>query len=223
MATFRRTDSAAPTHSRPVEFSRSVAGKQHSRGRVHDPTNDNQIIIRRPLLGSELRERGLHGFGVPVEHDPENPLLWASGGPGARLLLDHLVGPQPNRWGHLKTKRLGGLEVQDHLELGRKLHREIARLRAAQNAIDIGGRATKVIYLVNSVGEQAAVSGKVRHGIDRRYVVSGRRRYDRRAMHDHEYIRHDDKAASRLAPKGHDGRFDFYVAMYGRSYWHDLE
>jgi hypothetical protein len=30
--------------------------------------------------------------------------------------------------------------------------------------------------------------------IDRRYVVSGRRRYDRRAMRDHEYIRHHSGA-----------------------------
>jgi hypothetical protein len=34
-------------------------------------------------------------------------------------------------------------------------------------------------------------------------------------MHDHEYIRMDDKAASGLAPKGYDGRFDLYVAMNG--------
>jgi len=30
-------------------------------------------------------------------------------------------------------------------------------------------------------------------------------------------------AASRLAPKVHDGRFDFYVAMNGRSDWRDIE
>jgi len=33
---------------------------------------------------------------------------------------------------------------------------------------------------------------------------------------DHEHVRHDEKAASRLAPKGDDGRFDFYVGMNGR-------
>jgi hypothetical protein len=33
----------------------------------------------------------------------------------------------------------------------------------------------------------------------------------------------DDKAASRLAPKGDDGRFDFYVAMNGRNDRLDLE
>ena len=81
----------------------------------------------------------------------------------------------------------------------------------------------KVVYRVDSVGEQPAVSDKLRCVIDCRYVVSSRRRYDRRAMRNHEYIRHDDKAASRLAPKGRDGRFDFYVAVNGRSDWHDLE
>jgi hypothetical protein len=36
-------------------------------------------------------------------------------------------------------------------------------------------------------------------------------------MQVREYIRGDDKAASRLAPKGDDGRFDLCVAMNGRS------
>ena len=48
--------------------------------------------------------------------------------------------------------------------------------------------------------------------------VSGRRGYDRGAT-----TRQDDKAASRLAPKGEDGRFNLYVAMNGRNDWLDLE
>jgi hypothetical protein len=47
---------------------------------------------------------------------------------------------------HRKAERLGGLEVHDHLELGRKLDWEIARFLAAQDAIDISGRATKGVY-----------------------------------------------------------------------------
>ena len=43
-------------------------------------------------------------------------------------LLDHLVRAQHYRWGYRKTERLSGLQVHDHLELGRKLHWEIARL-----------------------------------------------------------------------------------------------
>jgi hypothetical protein len=54
-------------------------------------------------------------------------------------------------------------------------------------------------------------------------VASGRRQYDRRAMCGRECIRHDDEAASRLAPKGRDGRFDLYVAVNGRDGWRDLE
>jgi hypothetical protein len=42
-------------------------------------------------------------------------------------------------------------------------------------------------------------------------------------MRAREYIRHDDKAASRLASKGRDGRIDFYVTTNGRSDWRDLE
>ena len=42
-------------------------------------------------------------------------------------------------------------------------------------------------------------------------------------MRVHEWIGQDDKAASRLAPEGRDGRFDLYVAMNGRSDWRDLE
>jgi hypothetical protein len=41
-------------------------------------------------------------------------------------------------------------------------------------------------------------------------------------MRDRECFRHADKAASWLAPKGLDGRFDLSVAMNGRSDWFDL-
>ena len=82
---------------------------------------------------------------------------------------------------------------------------------------------TPGVYLVGSVREQAAASGKVRSEIDRRYVVPGRRRYDRRALRNLESTRQDDKAASRLAPKGDDGRFDLCVAVNVRNDWLDLE
>jgi hypothetical protein len=42
-------------------------------------------------------------------------------------------------------------------------------------------------------------------------------------MRSRECIRHNDKAGSRLAPKGDDGRFDLSVAVNGRNDWHDLE
>jgi hypothetical protein len=53
--------------------------------------------------------------------------------------------------------------------------------------------------------------------MDRRYLVSGRCQYDRRAMNAREYIRDEDEAASRLVPKGDDGRFDLSFAVNGRN------
>src|SRR6516165_4349426 len=99
---------------------------------------------------------------IPTEFcAPQRKSLSANNCHNQRL-FDHLGGAQHYRWGYGKAERLGGLEVQDHLELGRKLHREIARLRAAQDAIHIGGGATPDVYLVGSVGKQTAVSGKLR-------------------------------------------------------------
>jgi hypothetical protein len=54
-------------------------------------------------------------------------------------------------------------------------------------------------------------------------AISGRRRYDWHAMNGRERIRHDEKAASRFAPKGDDSHFDLYVAVNGRSGRRDLE
>ena len=51
---------------------------------------------------------------------------------------------------HRHTERLGGLEVDDHLELDRELNGKLRRLRAAQNAIDIGGGATPEFPRVGS-------------------------------------------------------------------------
>jgi hypothetical protein len=42
-------------------------------------------------------------------------------------------------------------------------------------------------------------------------------------MLEREYFRQGDKAASRIAPKGDDGRFDLCLAMNGRNDWRDLE
>src|SRR6516162_8771251 len=156
---------------------------------------------------------------IPTEFcAPQRKSLSAINRHNQQLFVDHLGGAQHDRWGYGKPERLGRLEVHGHLELGRELHREIARLLAAQDAIHIGGGATPGVYLVGSVGEQAAVYGKGRCVIDRRHVVPGRRRYDRRASRG-KSTRQDDKAASRLAPKGDDGRFDLYVAMNGRGGW----
>jgi hypothetical protein len=80
----------------------------------------------------------------------------------APFSFDYLVGAQHYRRRYGKAERGGGLAVHGHFELGRELHREIARLLAAQDAIDISGGATPVVFLVDSLGEQTAVLARRR-------------------------------------------------------------
>ena len=47
--------------------------------------------------------------------------------------LDHLVGAQQERFGNREAERLGGGQIDDEIEFGRLLDRNVARLRPAQN------------------------------------------------------------------------------------------
>jgi hypothetical protein len=71
-------------------------------------------------------------------------------------LFDHLVGALLKQRGHVKAESLGGLKVDDQLELDRGLDGELARVRALEDAVGIGRRAPKIIEQIKSIGQQAA-------------------------------------------------------------------
>ena len=77
--------------------------------------------------------------------------------------------------------------------LTRGLDGKLARLRALEDAIDIGRRAPKIIDLVISVGQQAADFSEQTVRIDGREAVARRQRCDLHAMGVHEGIRHHDR------------------------------
>src|SRR5262249_17390858 len=80
-------------------------------------------------------------------------LLWAN----SRLmqcnnrLFDHFVGSHQQRWRNCKAERLGSLEVDHQLKLGRLLDWQIRRLSSFQYLIYIAGRTTPDISQVRSV------------------------------------------------------------------------
>jgi hypothetical protein len=64
--------------------------------------------------------------------EPNRPVVRSMAGYRLPRLLNCLVSSQQCLWDG-ETEGLGGLEIHDHLELSRKLHREIAWLRAPRS------------------------------------------------------------------------------------------
>src|SRR5271166_659736 len=73
-------------------------------------------------------------------------------------LFDHFVGTGKQRQRHGEAERLGGLEIDGKLELGRQLDRQVGGSGALEDAIDIGWYSPIEIYGVGSVGNQATGS-----------------------------------------------------------------
>ena len=72
------------------------------------------------------------------------------------LSFDHLVGAWRAASRHCEAERLGGLQVDHQLVLGRRLYRQVGRLLTFEDAIDIAGGAPELIDEVWPVGDQAA-------------------------------------------------------------------
>src|SRR6266404_486375 len=67
-------------------------------------------------------------------------------------LLDHLGGAQQNRGRDGDAERLRGLEVEDQLDFGRLLDRQVGWLLALEDAIDAAGRAPVRVDRIRAVG-----------------------------------------------------------------------
>src|SRR6266576_458033 len=74
--------------------------------------------------------------------------------------FNDLIGAGEHRWRNFDTKRLGGLEVDDKLELGRILHRQIGGLLAPKDAIDVARHAPVRIDRIRPVGDQTSGRNK---------------------------------------------------------------
>src|SRR5262245_21846415 len=93
---------------------------------------------------------------------------------GAYGSPDHLVGPFDKGWGNGDTAGLGGLEVEDQLELGELLHRQVGRTGASQALIDIGGSVAEPSRPAWSVRHETTRLHKLSRMVDRWQAILGR-------------------------------------------------
>src|SRR5262245_43997832 len=73
-----------------------------------------------------------------------------------RGLLDHLVGAAQQRERNGDAERLGGLEVDDQLDLSGLLNRQLGRLLAFEDAASVEARLTIQVDKVGTVAHQPA-------------------------------------------------------------------
>src|SRR6266436_4952621 len=129
------------------------------------------------------------------------PLFWIC--PGAREVsfeppssftsLDHLVGGHKQFVGYFKAEHPGGGEVDDEIELGRLLDRDVGWLRSAQNLIDIVASAPEEVWEVGSIGHQTSRFDVLPLIIGRRQSRAERQGVDANPVGDHERVASDIK------------------------------
>src|SRR5262249_5057765 len=88
--------------------------------------------------------------------------------------FDHLVSARGQRLPHAETERPGGLEIDRQLELGWRLHWEVGRLLALEDAVDVNRRASMWVNRIGPVGDQATGGDEVPRKVDCGQLVPSR-------------------------------------------------
>src|SRR5258705_9540514 len=95
------------------------------------------------------RRHALECAGM-IRNAPELVTTWAQ----TCLLLDGLICPQQDRLRDRQAEGLGGLQVDDQLELCWLLDGQIGGLRTPEDLVDEDRRAPPDVRKINSVGKQ---------------------------------------------------------------------
>src|SRR5262245_61221256 len=111
--------------------------------------------------------------------------------------FDHLVGKGEQRRRHFEVERLVGMERDSWLVSGGCLHWQIGRLLALEDAVDIAGRASILIYTIDTIRYQTARRGIKAFRVDRRQLMPDRKRDNELSKMLRPGARCDQQAARR--------------------------
>src|SRR5437870_7444047 len=113
--------------------------------------------------------------------------------------FNHLVRAQQYRLRDRNAERLGGLEVDHELELGRLFHRKLAGLRALEDLVDEACEPEIKVRIVHRVGYQSPGLDELAGRIGGGQPAAGHRVDDRLLMHLGKTVCPDDKRVDTLS------------------------
>jgi hypothetical protein len=111
-------------------------------------------------------------------------------------LFDHLVSESKRfRW-NFEAERLGGRKIDDKIEFGRLLDRDISRLRTTENLVNVVARTPPHVRKVWSVGHQDARFDMLPNAVHRRQSRAQRQGADAGPISDGDIAAFDQILAS---------------------------
>src|SRR5437870_5951176 len=113
--------------------------------------------------------------------------------------LDHLVRAQQQRLRDPEAERLGGLQVDHELELGRLFHGKLAGLRALEDLVGEACESVVKVGIVHRVGYQSPGLDELAGRIGGRQPVAGHQVNDRLFVQLGKAVCTDDKRVDMLS------------------------
>jgi hypothetical protein len=149
--------------------------------------------VARPIIDAGLWLRGMRMIIAGQQRDS---------------VLSGVAGGRQERFRDGQTERLGGLEIDHQVVLCRRLHGQISRLLAPQDAIDVAGGLSILLDDTESIGDQTAIRDEETSRIHCGQLVLCCQHDDQTAMNRRRVGRRRDQTAIRRACESRDAVLD---------------